>query len=754
MRAARLPAFVPTWMRALLGAGTPWPQRLRIALLGSAALAAAGLAALLLFALALWPLTPDVGGLLAARHEKPSVLLAADGSLLARFRRSNREWLPLEKVPQPTLDALIATEDHRFFQHCGIDWRRTLASVWHTLRGDRQGGSTLTQQLARNAYPEQVGRSATLTRKLKEMITALKIEARWSKREILEAYLNSTPFLYNAVGLEMAARTYFDKPAAQLDLLEGATLVGMLKGTRAYNPVLNPQRARERRNVVLAQMVRHGKLPQKTYEALARRPLKIDFARQDLDDSPAPHFADAVRRFVQDWAAPLGYDLLADGLVIRSTLDPKLQQLAAAAVARQADALQAVADVEWAAPGTRLLATSAAPYRQARAKVVPFAHFFAARPELLDAFIRESPEFAARIEAGAAREAAAAELRADPAFMAALRERKTRLEAGLVALDPASGRVKAWVGSRDHALDRFDHVQQARRQPGSTFKPFVYGAALEAGVDPRRRFSARRVALVLPGGERWRPRDSGEASDNGDDEISLEDGLVYSRNTVAAQLVAEIGPQPIAGLARRLGVRDSPLDAVPSLALGTSPVSLLEMASSYATLAALGQRHEPLLVERITDRDGRLLARFDAPAEPVLREEIAVRLIDMLRGAVDRGTGRALRERWGLRADLAGKTGTTQNNTDGWFLLMHPQLVVGAWVGFNDPRVTMRSDHWGQGGHNALHLVGDFTAQAIAARAIDPAAQFPRPPADGLGQVFSRIGAAFRRLFGFGSEPR
>jgi penicillin-binding protein 1A len=753
-RRAPLPAFALAQARALVSPGTPWRQRLRTAVLAGAALAAAGAAALLLLALALWPFTPSVDGLLAARNEKPSVLLAADGSLIARFRRSNREWLPLERVPQPTVDALIATEDHRFFQHGGIDWRRTLASVFHTLRGDRQGGSTLTQQLARNAYPEQVGRSATVTRKIKEMITALKIEARYSKREILEAYLNSTPFLYNAVGLEMAARTYFDKPAARLDLLEGATLVGMLKGTRAYNPVLNPERARERRNVVLAQMVRHGKLPQKTYEALARRPLKVDFARQDLDDGPAPHFAEAVRRLVQNWAAPLGYDLLADGLVIHATLDPKLQQLAATAVARQADALQAVADVEWASPSARLLATNAAPYRQARAKVTPFAHFFAARPELLDTFIRESPEFAARVEAGSARDAALAELRADPAFMAALRERKTRLEAGLVAIDPATGQVKAWVGSRDAALDRFDHVQQARRQPGSTFKPFVYGAALEAGIDPQRRFSARRVSVVLPNGERWRPRDSGEASDGGDDEVSLEDGLAHSRNTVAAQLVAEIGPQPIADFARRAGVRESALDAVPSLALGTSPVSLLEMASGYATLAAQGVRREPLLVTRITDREGRLLARFDALPEPAVQTETAVRLIDMLRGAVDRGTGQALRGRWGIQADVAGKTGTTQNNTDGWFILMHPQLVTGAWVGFNDPRVTMRSDYWGQGGHNALHLVGDFTAQALAARAIDPAAQFPRPPAEGLGAVFARIGETFRRLFGFGGDPR
>lgn len=729
--------------RALLAIARTRPLRA----LGIAAAAVPALLAL--YALALVPFTPAVDRVLQARNDRPSVLLAADGSLLATFRRSHREWIALDCVPRHVVQALVATEDHRFWEHRGIDWRRTFASVIYTLAGDRQGGSTITQQLARNFFPEAIGRAPTVTRKLKEMITAVKIERAYGKREILEAYLNTVSFHYNANGIEMAARTYFDKPAAELTLLEGATLVGMLKGTRAYNPVLNPERARERRDLVLAQMVRHGMLEAKSYERLRRQPLRIDFERQDLDLGPAPHFAEAVRRFLLGWGEALGYDLYADGLVVHSTLDPALQRLALQAVARQLDALQAVADVEWALPESRLLSTQFAPYRRMRARVEPFRHFWTARGELVDAFIRESPEYARLVDDGTAKDEALAQLRADGAFMAALRARKTRLEAGFVALDPRDGAVRAWVGARDFALDRYDHVQQARRQPGSTFKPFVYGAALEAGVDPMREFQDRPVAIRVAGGGVWRPGDAGGATGR---MLTLGEALAQSRNTVTAQLVDEVGARRVAQFAQRMGVRESPLDAVPSLALGTSPVSLLEMASAYGTIAAQGEYRAPRLVARITDRAGRVLADFAPPAgERVLAPEVAAELTEMLRAAVDRGTARGLRDVHGIAADVAGKTGTTQNNTDGWFVLMHPELVAGAWVGFNDPRVTLRSDHWGQGAHNALHVVGDFMRQAIAARAIDARAELPRREGAFLAAL-RRLGDGIRRLFGI--DPR
>jgi penicillin-binding protein 1A len=727
-------------------------KRALLALQGAGMLALLGTVLLVLYVLCLIPLTPSVDNVLKARNERPSVLLAADGSVLTTFRRTNREWLPLERVPPHVVDALVATEDHRFWQHAGIDWRRSVAALVYTLGGDRQGGSTITQQLARNFFPREIGRAPTAARKFKEMITAVKLDRAYSKNEILETYLNTVSFHYNAFGIEMAARTYFNKPAQRLTVLEGATLVGLLKGTRVYNPVLSPERALQRRNVVLAQMVKHGKLAPAQYDRLSRRPLRLDFVRQDLDNGPAPHFADAVRRWLVGWGELLGYDLYADGLVVQTALDVRLQRLANRAVARQLDALQAVADVEWGRASDKLLSTRAEPYLQARRGTEPFGHFWATHAGLLDSFVRESPEYAGLLEAGSPREQALEQLRADTAFMAALRARKTRLEAGFVALDPASGAVRAWVGSRDFATDSFDHVQQARRQPGSTFKPFVYGAALEAGMSPGREFRNRNVAIRLPDETVWQPRDQGSP---GGDQASLEDGLVFSRNGITAQVIAEVGADPVARFAQRLGVRESPLEAVPSLALGTSPVSLLEMASAYGTLANLGEYRAPLLVMQISDAKGNVLARF-APqpgeaGERVLQPEVAVQLVDMLRAAVDRGTGRGIRDVHAIQADVAGKTGTTQNNADGWFILMRPNLVAGAWVGFNDPRVTLRSDHWGQGAHNALHVVGDFMHQALDSGAVDARAGFPSKLGVSVQAMLRRAGDALKSLFGLGS---
>jgi penicillin-binding protein 1A len=741
------------YFRTLFGPELQAKQRALLAVRG---LGVAFLAALLLlaaYALALIPFTPAVDNVLKARNERPSVLLAADGSVLATFRRTNREWIPLDRVPKHVLDALIATEDHRFYQHAGVDWRRSLAAVAYTLRGERQGGSTITQQLARNLFPEEIGRARTATRKVKEMITAIKLERRYSKREVLETYVNTVSFHYNAFGVEMAARTYFDKPARALTIDEGATLVALLKGTSAYNPVSNPERARERRNLVLAQMVKHGTLTQPAYDKLSRRPLRLDFVRQDQETGPAPHFADVVRRWLLGWSELLGYDLYADGLVVQSALDVRLQALANQAVARQLDALQAVADVEWGRASSKLLSTRMDAYRQARHKTEPFAHFWTTQAELVDAFIRESPEFARLLDVGSTKDEALAQLRADAGYMTALRERKTRLEAGLVAIDPRSGHVRAWVGSRDFSTDSFDHVQQARRQPGSTFKPFVYGAALEAGMDPQREFRNGPVAIRLPNGSVWKPTDASEVNGG---RTSLEDGLVHSRNTITAQVIEAVGAPAVVAFAQRMGVRESKLDAVPSLALGTSPVSLLEMAGAYASIASLGEYRAPVLVTRVTDAQGRLVAQFAPPTaathERVLQPDVAVQLIDMLRAAVDRGTGRGIRDVHGIQADVAGKTGTTQNGADGWFVLMHPQLVTGAWVGFNDPRVTLRSDHWGQGAHNALHVVGDFTQRALANRAIDPQAEFPTRLGTAVEGAVRNIGEALRRWFGFGDR--
>jgi penicillin-binding protein 1A len=630
----------------------------------------------LAYVLALIPFTPSIGELRKFRTEVPAVVLSSDGVLLAEYRRVNRRWVPLAKISPNVVDALIATEDRRFYDHHGIDVLRTAGAALRTLVGDRQGGSTITQQLARNLYPEEIGRAPTINRKLKEAITALKIEAVYSKRQILEIYLNTVPFLYNAFGIEMAARTYFDSSADRLDVLQSATLIGMLKGTSAYNPVLNPERALARRNLVLAQMAKAGKLDSARVASLSKRPLGIDFERQEESPGAAPHVAQWLRKWLIEWADKHGYDIYADGLVVRTTLDSKLQKAANQAVAHHCAQLQALAD--------------------------------------------------RRVHKG---------------------QEPPVLQAGFMAMDPRTGFIRAWVGSRDFQQQQFDHVLNARRQPGSTFKPFVYAAALETGMSPAQQFDDVPVSYRLPGGEVWTPGDVTPPSGR---TMTMRDGLVQSKNTITAQVIERVGPQRVAKLARAMGVRYSKLDEVPSLALGTSPVTLREMVAAYAPIANGGSYFEPLLVLRIEKRGGGVLADY-GPAEPerALSRPASLTLVDMMRGVVDEGTGTAVRQRFGIQADVAGKTGTTQDNSDGWFILMHRQLVAGAWVGFDDASVKMGP--WGAGAQSALPIVAEVFQSALRNRWIDANAEFdiPRPKrapprerdpvSDFLGSIFGRI---------------
>jgi penicillin-binding protein 1A len=689
----------------------------------------ASFSALLLIAAAVYiyrlvPQTPDIAYLSEVKVAQPSVVLTADGTELAIFRRHFQEWATLDEISPDVVKALIATEDKRFFEHSGVDIGRTLAALFFTAQGDTQGGSTITQQLARNIFSEEIGRSRNLNRKLKEIITALKIERHYSKEEILEIYLNTVPFLYNAFGIEMAARTYFQQSAAQLGPLESATLVGMLKGTHYYNPVLNPERSRARRNVVLAQMHKQEQLSEEQYLALRNQPLQLRFARQFDQSGPSTHFAEHVRKWMIDWADRHDYDLYADGLVVHTTLDDTLQEAATRAVEKQGQALQHIADVEWGRKTESVLSHSPESYVKLRGKVEPFSHFWNSRADLVDAFIRETPAFRKALAAAGNEAAALAQLKRDRKFMQALREQKTRLEAGFVAIDPESGEVKAWVGSRDFERDQFDHVAQAERQPGSTFKPIVYGAALEQGFQPTRTYRDNLITIRAPDGDLWRPTDMTAPTGRA---MSMREGLIHSKNTITAQVMQDAGVGNIVALAKAVGVNQSRLAQVPSLALGTSPVTLLEMVSAYATIARAGEFNQPVFVRRITDRNGNLVAEFNSEPRRALSENTSLELIDMMRGVVNRGTGQIVKSQFGISADIAGKTGTTQNNTDGWFIMMHPNLVAGTWVGFNDARVTMRSDYWGQGGHNALLVVGDFFREALKEKLIDVKAKFPKP---------------------------
>ena len=664
------------WWNTITNAEQPLWRRVLVALWGvvlvGGIVGVLGAGALVAYAVSLLPQTPDTFELARATQSQPTVVLAAGGQRLTQFEPAFREWVPMDSIPLHLTDALIAVEDRRFYEHTGVDARRTVGAVWNTVRGRREGGSTITQQLARNLFPEEIGHSGTVTRKIKEAFAARRIEADHTKREILEAYLNTVPFLYNAFGVEMAARTYFGTHAPALTVPQAASLVAMLKGPNQYNPVRHPEAALRRRNLVLQIMGQQGAISAEDAARYQAEPLGVELRPQPATYSAAPHFTAAVRRVVEAWAQPRGYDLDRDGLVVRTTLDLGLQRAAVDAVAERGRRLQATANREW----------RGGPPRAA-----------------LDAALRRTTAYARARDAGQSEAEALVTVREDQEVVDSTRARVIRVEASLVALEPETGAVRAYVGSRDFAEDEYDRAGVALRQPGSTFKAFVYAGALQRGYAPEDEIEGGLVTVDMGNGRTWTPTGGSSAG-------TLADGLAYSKNAVTARLTQEIGPHRVALVAQRMGIT-SRLDIVPSIGLGTSPVTLLDMVSAYGTVANDGLARTPRLVTRIETASGTVLETFGGTGRQAITRRDARNLLDMLRGVVDRGTGRDLRT-LGATGDLAGKTGTTQRHADGWFIALRPGLAVGAWVGFNDQRIHFRSMETGAGSETALPVVAAF----------------------------------------------
>ena len=659
----------------------------------------------------IWSITDDLPS--TQRLENPTVQLAtvaytADGEELARYARQNRSWLTYDSISTHAVNALVATEDHRFYQHWGVDLRGIMAAVADLFTGDLRGASTITQQLARNLYNEKVGREVTVSRKLKEMVTAVKLEQRYTKREIIEMYLNTVSFGSNAYGIEAAARTYYGVSAGELGEAQAATLVGLLKATTYYNPVRNPGNAKARRNVVLRQMVKRGFITQDYYDEHSDDPVNAEYHSAELYASLAPYFAEYVRNWTEDWAERNGRDLYADGLRVYTTIDSEMQKLAREAVERQMTDLQRVVDYEWSERSGALLSQSFAKYREKTEgeDYEPFAYFWDSKPGVVCDWIQSTDRYKGLVEQGVTEAEALGQLKENETFLDSLKSLKTALGAGMVSVDPRNGHVKVWIGGRDFRKDKFDKVALARRQPGSTFKPFTYTAAIDNGYGPYDTFVDSTVTWKDTGADTtWSPTNFGGSTGQ---EITISRGLAESMNTITARLVLELNPNIVAQYARSMGIK-SELQEVPSIALGTSDVTLLEMAASYSTLANGGLYYEPTAVTRIEDRYGNVLYEATPAPSEALSEKTAYTVVDMMRGVIDYGTGIRIRTQFNLgKYDLAGKTGTTQNAADTWFMLMHPNLVTGSWVGFNDRRVTFRTNWWGQGAHSALFLVGDF----------------------------------------------
>jgi penicillin-binding protein 1A len=657
--------------------------------------------------------------------ENPDTAIATevrsrDGVVLDKYFTENRTWVRYDDISPHAIDALVATEDHRFYNHWGMDMIRTLAIPYHIITGNPQGGSTISQQLARNLYKE-IGQAFSVSRKFREMITAVQIEKNYTKREIIEMYLNTVEYSNSAFGIEAASRTHFNKPASELNVTEAATLVGSVNAVYAYNPRLFPERSKRRRDIVLRLMNRQGFIDANTMETLMSEPIKLDYQPPSKADRVSRYFGEYVRQNVTEWAEENGYDIYTDGLVIYTTIDSRLQRHAERAMRTKLDSLQKIFEREWTSRGSG----------------VYMDKLWEEYPTFKDSFLEDTDEYKNGFKNYNTniRKVVLDSLKADSMFVDSVMKSRTRLEAGFVAVDPTNGNVLAWVGGSNYGNVQFDHVYQSRRQAGSTFKPFVYAVAIDNGYKPYHKFSKYPTKFYDRNGNVWAPKDQTVGS--GPIMVSLREALARSMNNVTVRLLPEIAGAPdtnelwrldpaarkIKEMASNLGIDMSNSPAYPSIALGTAEVSLLEITSAYTTFANQGVHIDPIAITRIEDREGNVLVEYHPDyRQEVISPETAYIMTDLMRGVIRggegyNGTGVRLRNVYGVRQDIAGKTGTTQNSADNWFIAMTPHIVMGAWVGGEDRRIRFPTDNpnsIGQGARTALPIVGEFINMVTA----------------------------------------
>jgi penicillin-binding protein 1A len=754
-----------------------------------------GLSPLLGFALltlvALIGPLPDTDALTNPKTDLATRIYAVDGRIIGRYYSENRSDVRFDELPQHLVDALICTEDARFSEHSGIDFRSLARAVM--LLGTRGGGSTITQQLAKLLFTEEYESSNFIERALlqkpREWIIASRLERYYTKGEILAMYLNRYDFLNQAVGIRSAANVYFDKDVKDLNVQESAMLVGMLKNSSLYNPMRRPERVMERREVVLNQMERYGKLTEEAYDSLRATPLGLNFQIVSHDEGTAPYFREILRAEVtrlleeknEDGSYKIAkadgspYDLYRDGLNIFTTIDSRMQQSAEAAVkAHLATELQEAfakdvkrrpkedypffkgIDPKQREANLRRAIKESRRYQFASGAMCPEchrpAHYIEASEEDGEAVWRCNEDaggcshtWPKLSEAEIDREfdtpvamrvfSHSGPLDTVMSPLDSIMYHKAILHAGLIAIEPVTGHIKAWVGGIDYRSFKYDNVGQSRRQVGSVFKPFVYAAALQRGLTRCTELPNQKICIPMGDGyPDWCP-------DNADFQygnmVTLEYALANSMNTISAKLIKDYGPDAVIQVARDLGI-ESEIPRAPSIALGSAELTLKEMTSALAALANEGVYVAPRFIVRIEDKFGNAIYTPDPEIRQGIDPRTAAVVVEMMKGVVDGavnlengrrgGTGMRLRGDWaergydGIRIPLAGKTGTTQNHTDGWFIGLTPALATGVWVGAQDPAVRFSSIHLGQGANTALPIFGYFMRGVLDNDAID----FPR----------------------------
>lgn len=617
-------------------------------------------------------------------QELATKVLSADGKVLDMFFIKKRSYIPYDSIPKDVINALIATEDRAFFDHWGIHPMRILKAFVKNIVAFRakEGASTLSQQLARNLF---LNREVSLTRKLKEAITAVKIEQTYTKKEILELYCNTVYFGKGAYGVQVASELYFKKSPKELSTAECAYLIALLKGPENYSAIGNYEKALKRRNLVLSMMADMGFLEEQQYYASLMQPIFINRGRLGIkDQSIAPHFVEMIRQALEndDIYNLQENNLYRDGLVIFTTLDSRIQKAANEAVLEHLSGFQETFRKNWSWKGRQKLLSS-----------------------LIKQAVMEKPEYLSLSDPAKKEEMIRSAMN-NQLFIDSVKLRATTIQTGVNVIDPMTGAILAMVGSSPEGMalagdSRYtlNHAVQIKRQPGSSFKPFVYASAMQSGLTPESSIESGPFVYTFPSGEVWKP--SGSSSGP----ISLAGGLRYSINTVAARLITEhTSPSEVIALAHRMGIK-SELDAFPTLALGAEEVTPIEMTSAFGTFLNHGISVEPMFIQRIEDKRGKLIYQSPRIRNLVdaLNPSIAKNMVKMMRGVVTGGTATSIKSYFAYEA--AGKTGTTNDYADAWFVGMTPQLVAGVWVGFDDRRIKF-TGWYGQGGKAAAPIWG------------------------------------------------
>jgi penicillin-binding protein 1A len=688
---------------------------------------------------------PDFKELENPKSEVASELYSADGVLLGNYFRENRSPVTYNELSQNLVNALIATEDVRFEDHSGIDLQSMGRVLFKSLilRQSAGGGSTLSQQTAKNLFKTRnLESQGVLSRipglrmliiKTKEWIVATKLEKSYTKNEILTLYLNTSEFGSNAYGIKTAAKTFFNKSPNELNVQESAVLVGLFKAPTYYSPVFNPENSLRRRNTVLGQMEKYEYLTKAEMDSIAAMPIELDYKVENQNQGLATYFREIIKADLIKWtkenlkADGTPYDLFGDGLKIYATIDSRMQRYAEEAVDEHMRELQKKFENE---TGKR------DPWIDNEGRVIPnFLETAVKRTEAYRNLVRQYGANSDSIDIKLNEKKrmrvfswAKGEIDTLMSTMDSLRHYKKHLQTGFMSMDPETGHIKAWVGGINHKHFKYDHVKQGKRQPGSTFKPFVYAAAIENGYSPCYTVIDQPIEVNIPGQPSWTPK-------NADGKFSYEKmtirlAMAQSINSVTAYMMKKLGPRVVVETAHRLGIT-SDLEEVPALALGTSDVSIFEMIGAMSTFVNKGEHIVPFYIDRIEDKNGNLLQQFTPKKKPAMSEEHAYLMIYMMRGGFEESKGTSQGVPWSLRDEgneLGGKTGTTQNASDGWYIGMSKDLVSGTWVGGDDRAIHFRSWISGQGSQTARPIWVKFMSKVYANQSLGyTKGPFPRP---------------------------